>query len=72
MLGRLMIASGCSFGLRLSVLGPLENADLIGLDLTLTEGKPTGFEDVFTKIAATRAHYARIGCEAGPLEGIIR
>ena len=24
-----------SFGLRLSVLGPLENADLVGLDLTL-------------------------------------
>ena len=24
------------------------------------EGKPTGFEDVFTKIAAARAHYARM------------
>ena len=36
------------------------------------EGKPTGFEDVFTKIAAARSHYARTGLEAGPLEEIIR
>jgi len=36
------------------------------------DGKPTGFEDVFTKIAAARAHYARMGLDAGPLEEITR
>jgi 2,4'-dihydroxyacetophenone dioxygenase len=36
------------------------------------DGKPTGLEDVFTKIAAARAHYARMGWEAKPLEEIIR
>ncbi len=35
------------------------------------EGKPTGFEDVFTKIAAARAHYAQMGWEPRPLEAII-
>jgi 2,4'-dihydroxyacetophenone dioxygenase len=35
-------------------------------------GGAVGYEDVFTKIAAARAHYARLGLSSAALERIIR
>jgi 3-hydroxybutyryl-CoA dehydrogenase len=58
-----------SFGLRLSVLGPLENADLIGLDLTLDI-----HETIIPDLSALRrphpylqdlVHAGRLGVKSG-------
>lgn len=35
-------------------------------------GTPTGYEDVFTKIAAARSHYDRLDMDSGHLEQFIR
>lgn len=36
------------------------------------DGRPTGVEDVFTKIANARAHYERVGLGANYVDGFIR
>jgi 3-hydroxybutyryl-CoA dehydrogenase len=58
-----------SFGLRLAVLGPLENADLVGLDLTLDihntiipELSRLAHPDPFLKAQVTAG---RLGCKTG-------
>ena len=39
---------------------------------TDAEGNPTGYEDVFTRLAQARTHYSKIGKDPAELDAIIR